>query len=888
MKLWSKLRALFSRSRLEREMAEEMQAHLDGLTERNIAAGMSPEEARYAARRAFGGVEQIKERARDVRGCALVDGFWGDLRFSVRSFWRTKIFSFAVIATLALCIWANTAVLAVLYGLVLKPLPFHDAGQIVDVYNMRPKAGQMHQKVGVVQYLDYRANADLFEAFALWSGWMFNIGEESGASRHVGMRITPDYFKVLGLQPLLGSFFTEEACRPGQDAVVVLTQSYWEKHFKADPDIVGKEVRLSGRPHTIVGVVPQRFEELSVAPLLMVPWVWDPERVQPNWRAAPMADMYARIKPGVDHGMARAQLDTLEQRFRESVADPALRDFLASGGHRMGLRQLRAQQTEPIKNGLIMLQGGALLVLLLGCVNVASLMLARANTRQAEFAVRQALGAGRGVLARQLFTEAALLALVGGAFGVALATASLKAINIYTDKAIYGIPPVRLDGSLLGLTLVVSLGVALLIGLLPVLRIWRAGSLQGAIQSGTRAASRNGGIRAMSGSLVVAQVALALMLLIGAGLLMRSFAKVMAINPGFEVSKVIHVRAAYDAGFNDPDKLKVLQDRILEKMREIPGIESVACSDRLPGFGEDRPATLPLWGTPPGQDGVYPTAVVMGVSPEYFPTMGIRLLEGRNFTEADRVPNARPVVIVDRKFAERHFQGKSVVGQLLAWGRPDQKPEDAPIIVGVAEVARVGGLETGTDTPYAYLAMGTSRGGLSVLLRTSRAFKEVMPVIRAQLRRVDASLPIYQEQTMQMWLDDKMAGRRGMLWLLGAFAGIALVLAAVGIYGMLAYDVTQRTKEIGIRGAIGATQDQIVMLILQQGVLKAGFGLLIGLAGAFYLSRYLSSLLYEVEATDPLVFTGVTLLLILVALLASWLPARRAAKVDPMVALRSE
>jgi predicted permease len=817
-----------------------------------------------------------------------IESFWRDLRFSFRSLRRAPAFTATVVATLALCIWANTAIFSVLYGLVLKPLPFRDAGQIVDVYNMRPKAGQMHQNVSVVQYLDYKAHADLFENVALWSGWMFNIGEESGTSRYVGMKITPEYFAVLGVPPLMGRFFTEEECRPGQDAVVVLTQSYWEKHFHADPAIVGQQVRLSGRPHTIIGVVPRSFEEVSVAPLLMTPWVWDAARVQPNWRLAPMASMYARIKPGLGHGAALAQLQTLEQRFRDSVADPGLRDFLASGGHRMGLADVRAEHIASVKNGLLLLQGGALLVLLLGCVNVASLMLARANTRQAEFAVRQALGAGRAVLARQLLTEAGLLAVTGGALGVALAAASLRVINVYTDKIAYGLPPIRLDAGVLGLTLVISIGVALVIGLLPVARIWRAGSLQGAIQSGTRGASRGGGIRAMSGGLVVAQVALALLLLVGAGLLLRSFANVMAIDPGFDVKRVIHVRAAYDSSYTDLEKLQGLQNRILEKMREIPGIESVACSDRLPGFGENKPATLPIVGMAPGQDGIYPTAVVLGVSPEYFSTMGIRLLEGRGFTEADQVPKARTVLIVDRKFAERHFPGRSAVGQLIAWGPKDQKRDDAPVIVGVAEVARVGGLEDSNDTPYAYMAMGTSRGGLSIELRTTRAFKDVMPLIRAQLRAVDSALPIYQEQSMQTWLDDKLAGRRGILWLLGAFAGIALILAAVGLYGMLAYDVTQRTKEIGIRGALGATRGQIVAMILRQGLWKAGLGLALGLAGAFGLSRYLGSLLFGVKPTDPAIFVGVTALLLLVALLASWLPARRAAKVDPIVALRCE
>ena len=888
MKLLRKLRALFRKETLDREMSEEMRLHLELQTEKNIAAGMNPDEARYLARRQFGGVEQIKERARDQRGWMWLEHLWRDLRFSSRSLRRSPAFSAAVVATLALCIGANTSIISVLYGLVLKPLPFRNADQIVDIYNMRPKAGQMHQSVSVAQYLDYNANADLFEGFALWTGWMFNIGEDGGTARYVGMRISPEYFSVIGVQPLLGRFFTKDDCVPGKDAVAVVTQSYWEKQFKADPAIVGKEVRLSGRVFTIVGVVPRSFEEVSVAPVLMKPFEVRPEQMNAQWRTAPMADMYARIKPGVAHGAALAQLGTLEKRFFDTTANPQLREFLTSGGHRMGLAQVREQQTKPIKNGLLLLQGGALLVLLLGCVNVASLMLARANTRQTEFAVRSALGASRGVLARQLLTEAALLAVAGAALGLAMAGASLRVVNLYTDKIIYGIPPVKLDAGVLGLTLLIAFVVALLIGLLPVLRIWRVDSLQSAMQGGTRGASRGGGIRAMSGVLVVAQVALALMLLIGAGLLMRSFARVMAINPGFDARQIIHARVAYDANFKEDAVLQSLQNRLLDKMREIPGVESVAYTDRMPGFAENQTATLPIKGRPTGNDSLAPTAIVFGASPEYFPTMGIRLIEGRLFTEADQRPGARMVLIVDRKFAERYFPGEKPVGQLFAFGPPDAKPETLPMIVGVVEVARVSGLENPDGHPYVYRAMSTSRGGLSIELRTKRSFQEIMPQIRAQVRAVDPSLPIYQEKTMQMQLDDAAANRRGILWLLSAFAGIALILSAVGIYGMLAYDVTQRTKEIGIRGAIGATREQIVALILKQGLWKTGIGLAIGLGGAFYLSRFLSSLLYEVQATDPLIFAGVTVLLLLVALLASWLPARRAARVDPLVALRHE
>lgn len=462
-------------------------------------------------------------------------------------------------------------------------------------------------------------------------------------------------------------------------------------------------------------------------------------------------------------------------------------------------------------------------------------------------------------------------------------------INAYTTTIIFGSPEVTLDGEILVVALVAVLAVALSIGLLPVLKTWRGSeSSVGRVHGASRGTSRGRSSRVASGGLVIAQVALALMLLVGAGLLVRSFAKVMATDPGFDAAKIVHVRVAVDHSYPNQESIRAAQNRMLEKLREIPGVESVAYSIFMPGYDQLKPSALPIRGMPPGKDGAYPTAVVHGVSPEFLPTMGIRLLEGRNVTAADLRPGARQVVIVDRRFVERHFQGRSAVGALFAFGPNPKKPEEAAMIVGVAEAVKFAGLDDRNGAADAYVAINLGMGGVSFELRTSRTLADLLPLVRAQLRSVDPALPIYQAQTLQMHLDDTVANRRGVMWLLGAFAGVALLLAAVGIYGMLAYEVTQRTKEIGIRGAIGATRGQIVGLILWQGMRKAGLGLAIGLIGAFGLSRFLESLLYEVEPRDPLVFAGAPLLLLLVALLACWLPARRAAKVEPIEALRYE
>ncbi len=809
-----------------------------------------------------------------------------DFRFSLRSLRRAAGFSATVIVTLALCIGANTTIMSVLYGLILKPMPFRDAGQLVQVYNSFPKNNQPKVRVSVTQYLDYKANADLFAGVALWAVWTFNIGEDADPERGIGARVTPDYFAMLGVQPLLGRFYTMDECVPGKDAVLVLTQSFWERKFHADPGVIGRVVKLGGQPFTIIGVAPRSLGALNTDTTMLKPFEWQPQQAMPQARYAQAALMYARVKPGVAHSAALAQLATLEKRFQDEVAPAGARAFLERTGFQVRLGRVRAEQTSSVRTSLLMLQGGALFVLLLGCVNVANLMLARANARQTELAVRQALGAGRGALARQMLVEGLVLAGGGAAIGLGLAWASLRLINTYTTAIIREVDPVRLDGAILGMTLAVALVVAGFIALLPVWQTWRT-NLLAALQGGGRGASAGGGLRAASGLLVTAQVALALMLLIGACLLIRSFTRVMAVDPGFDAAHVVQGRTVF--GFPGMTQEGALGERdlIVQRMKEIPGVEKVGYTGSFPLFTGFTPTNIPIRGMSPTGTDALPTAIVNFVSPDYFDAMGIRLLEGRGFTVADTLPGARRVFIVDQNFAKKYYPGRSAVGEVFMMGGPNTKPEELPLVVGVVTPAKLSGLEDVSGTPFIFGLMYPAPS-FSLVLRTSRPAKVIVPLMREKLRSVDPSAPLYHEGSLEEDLGYMLSNRRGVMWLLGAFAGIALLLAAVGIYGMLAYDVAQRTKEIGIRGAIGASRGQIIGLILRQGMWKAGLGLLLGLGGAFYLSRYLGSLLFEVKPTDPLAFAVVTLLLLVVSLVASWLPARRAAKVDPVIALRAE
>lgn len=810
-----------------------------------------------------------------------------NIRFSFRALRRAPVFAAAVILTLMLCVGANTTIFSVLYGLVLKPLPFRDPGQLVEIYNSQVKAGQSKKMTSVAQYLDFKTNADLFEGFALWRAWTFNIGEETDPTRGIGARVTPDLFTLLGVQPVLGRFFTMEECVPGKDQVVVLTQSFWESNYGGDPGIVGKVIRLSSELVTIIGVAPRSMESLNVDATMVKPFEWEPRVTSPQARGMSSAIMYARVRRGVPLATAATQVESLDRRFYATEAPAGMGDFMARNGQQVKLGQVRAEQTKSVRTSLLLLQGGALFVLLLGCVNVASLMLARANARQAEMAIRQALGGGRAALARQMLTEAAMLSSIGASIGVGVAWAVLRIINVYTTAIVREVQPIRLDGAVLAATLLGSLAVALVIAILPVIRMWRL-NLLASMQGGSRGASAGGGLRAVSGSLVIAQVALALILLVGASLLIQSLANVMKIGPGFDAQKVAHGRIAFNGAYKDNATTQTAMDQIVAKIREIPGVEAVGASTHSPINGGYPGAVFPIRGATLGKEDTYPTAKWMGVSPEYFAAMGIRVLDGRVFTIADRLPKARRALIVDRDFAEQYFPGRSAVGETFAMGPPNMKAEEAPVIVGVVDVAKYDGPENSGSMPFVYGPLTAGGGGFSLEVRTTRAGTDILRAMRAQLRQVDSSLPFYNASILQDDFEATTNNRRGVMWLLTAFAGIALALSAVGIYGMLAYDVTQRTREIGIRGAIGATRGQIVGLILKQGMWKAGMGLLIGLVAAFYLTGFMRSLLFAVKSSDPLIYGAVAVTLLLVALLASWLPARRAARIDPIVALRTE
>ena len=878
--------AHFRRAKLDREMAEEMRGHIEMEAERNVAHGMPPDEARSAAQRQFGHVDSIQEAARDERSWVWLELRFREFRFAIRSLRRAPGFSLAVLTTLALCLGPNTAILSVLYALVYKPLPFPEPERLVSIANAAEKTGGAKRASSVAQYTAFKANADRFQGFGYFTSTNATTGEEDSPVRSIGMQVSADFFSVLQLQPLLGRFFRPEEQTSGEDRVVVLSSGAWAKRYNADPKIVGREIRLDDQAYTIVGVAPACFEEIFTDMEFFKPYTVRPEESNPMARYAGNVRLIGRLKPGVTLEAARAQLEVLEKGFYETIAAPQLRSFLDTGGYRIAVDDARGELAEPIKAPLLLLQSGAALVLLIGCVNVASLLLARASAKRPELAIRQALGAGRGALLGQMLTESFLLIGLAGASGIGLAFGMLQFMNHYLPTVVRHVPPVTLNLHVLGIVFAVVGVMILAMGVVPFALLWRSGLKMG---EAARASIGRRGRIALS-TLVIGQVAIALVLLTGAGLLIHSFARIMAVNPGFDAARVVQGRVSLPlTRYSNPKDNVAIQQRILAAMKEIPAVEVASLTSDYAVAQSFRALPFLIHGNDVAPGSAQALVYITSVSPDYFATMGIRLREGRVFRDDDEL-RKNPVAIVDDAFAERYFARRDVVGQEMSFGaNPPKEGQPWIRIVGVVARANLAGLEGRDGWPFVYIPFNQQPSqAFCVLVRSPRLESDVVAEMRTRVRAIDPTLPLYGAGTLAGGLDFMLGNRRAMMTLLGLFAGLALVLAAVGLYGVLNYDVSQRTREIGIRGAIGATRGQIVNLILGQGMRKTALGLVAGLAGAAFLTRFLRKLLFEITPGDPAAYLAVTALLLLVGLLASWLPARRAAKVDPVIALRSE
>ena len=818
-------------------------------------------------------------------------GIWtgslADCRHAFRLLWKSKRITATTLVTLALCIGATTAIFSSVYALMLKPLPYQEPERIVELYSSAVKAGLNHMPANVPFYLDYSKNATSYESVGLWTFSYNLVGAKDSVVRTPGVRMTAEIFSILRLQPVLGTFFTKEQNKQGADKVVVLTQSYWRTQYQESPEVVGTEVRIDDEAYQIIGVAPRELEAFDARMKFVVPLSWPAAAENPQGRYGVGIQLFGRLKPGVTVAQADAEAKNMEKRYVDAGAPP-LKAFVERSGMTMNVGGLQEQRVQPVRPILLMLQGGVAFVLLIGCVNVANLLLVRSNARQSELAVRSALGAARATIARQFLMESLLLTSLGTVLGLGVAWGLLRMTNYYLAKMLPQSLPASLDWRVLAFAIALTAVVGVLIGLIPVFHILRT-NLAAVIQSNSRGSSSSRGVRALSSVLVVAQVAVALVLLTGAGLLISSFAEALKIDTGLEAANVVTARIALTREHRSSDEAATsIRERLLQAMKDIPGVTSVALSQSTPFQGglPINAFTLENDTLPPGSP--QPGAFRVFVTPGYAEPLGLKLVEGRFYEDADAAPGRRQFV-VDQSFARKFFPNGSALGGRFAFGGRPAKAEEWPVIIGVVRDVPHNGVEEKSGNPFIYQIMPGGRpGGYTMFLRTNRSTGDAVAALRNKVRAIDPASPLFDVGVLQEAVDSSFDNRRAVMFLLAALAGLAVFLSALGIYGVQAYDVSQRTREIGVRSAIGASRGQISGHILKQGLWKGGIGVGLGLIGAVALSRSITTLLFNVRPTDPAVYAAVSFVLIGVALLASYLPARRASRIDPLVALRDE
>lgn len=927
---WPSLRPLFRKEQVEQELDEEVRFHLERQIEANIKAGMSADEARYAALRQFGGVEQIKEECRDAWGVRFIETLMQDIRYGLRQLRRSPGFTAVAVVTLALGIGANTAIFSVVNAVLLRPLPYKEPDRLVQISENRLKQGLIGFAVAPANFLDWQQQNHVFESMAIFG--MFSeelyLAGEGQPEELQGRRVSASFFPLLGVQPILGRTFLPEEDRPGQ-RVVVLSHAFWQRRFGPDLNGIGRQMILNGESYTIIGVMPKRFQVLSgfySEEEREHLWLPNPfENDPPTEREAKRMQAIARLKPGVSLAQARAEMEAIARRLEQAYSK-------TNDGWGVNVRPLYDEVIQfgyggRFQPALLLLMAAVGLVLLIACVNVASLLLARAVARQREIAVRTAVGASRLRLIRQLLTESALLTTLGGALGVLLAVGSVPVLVALSPAGIPRLDEAGVDGTALGFTLVVALLTGVLCGLVPALQSSRP-DLNEALKEGNQGTTRGLAQQRTQRLLVVGEIALALVLITGAGLMIRSFLRLHNEDLGFRPQNVLTVQVSlprlkyaditkptakapsYTASFKwwtVRPNVSAFVRQVLERLEHLPGVKSAGMINFLPlgfpfsgGFGIEGVSPLPR--NPQGWE-PSPGALYKAIDGDYFQTMRVPLIKGRYFTREEYETGAA-VAIVNRTLARHFFPDGNALGRRLkvSFSYVEEDKKRLLEIVGVVADVNEGWPYTDPweDPKYTIYLPFDHQGSTfvdwqiwfrlhaSFVLRTASNPAGLSAAVRKAIWEVDSDQPIEKLTTMQEFVSDMDSQRRFYLLILGVLAGVALVLATVGIYGVMAYSVSQRTHEIGVRRALGAGRREILLPVLEQGALLSLLGVGLGLAGALAFTGSLSSFLYGLSPTDATTFVGVALLLMAVALLATTIPARRATKVEPMVALRYE
>ncbi len=866
-----RLRALFFKSRLEEELDEEVRFHLEREIEENIARGIGPEEARMAALRSFGGVERVKEESRDERGVRFLEEVWQDLRYGGRMLWKNPGFTLVAVITLALGIGANTAIFSVVNAVLLRPLPFAEPERLVMVWLKGSEAaGGDRASLPVADLLDWRAQNRSFESVGAFRNiaiaYNYIGGESPERVRATG--VTANFFTTLGAQPALGRTFQSDDERPGAQQVVVISQQFWRKHFAADPQVIGRSINLSGASFTIVGVMPEAFDY----PARDVE-MWTAGQLQaPNRRGPFVLSGVARLKSGVTLAQARAEMNSMKSSFAGEKFDFNV----------LPINEFIVGEAKP---AILMLLAAVTLVLLIAAANVANLLLARAASREKEIAIRAALGASRWRVVRQLLTESLLLALIGGGLGLSLAWLGVDLLLKLAPEDIPRLQQIGINGRVFGWTALVSLLTGFVFGLVPALQSARP-NLNATLKEGRRGATDGAGKRGWRNLLVISELAMAVTLLIGAGLLLNSFWRLQRVDPGVDPRQTLTMQIPLQGPrYAQAQQVNAFYDQLIERVKTLPGVRAAAVSNSLPPDEQPWSDDFTIEGRPVDPRET-PIANDIRVSPEYFQTLGARLLRGRTFNSTDS-GNAPQVMVINDTLARRHIPHEDPIGKRI--NRGTESEPSVWEIIGVVGDIKYKGLGAETLPAFYQPIAQNPWWGVFLIVKTEAADPlGLAAAVRNEIRSLDRELPVTQVRTLEQRLYASVAQPRFRTTLTAIFAALALILASVGIYGVISYSVTQRAHEIGVRVALGARSRDVLTLVVKQGMTLTLIGLGIGLSASIALTHLMKTLLFGVSATDPLTFIVISLLLMVVALLAALVPARRAMKVDPMVALRFE
>ncbi|MEW6734518.1 MAG: ABC transporter permease [Acidobacteriota bacterium] len=881
------LRSLFQKQKVEQELDKELRFHIDMEIKKGLENGMNPKEARDAAYRRFGGMEQVKEECRDLRAFTLIDTLWQDIRFGTRILVKNLGFTLVAILTLALGIGANTAIFSVIYGVLLRPLPYAKDEQLVVLSQQATKVNIHNAPFSVKEFNDYKERNQCLGSMVEYHSMQFILLSKGEPERVQTGVVSAEFFDFLGVKPLLGRTFLPGEDQPGSEPVLVLSYGYWQRSHGGDLNIIGKSFKMNDRAHTVVGVLPQipQYPDENDLYMTVSACPFRSSEMMIQNRQDRMINVFGRLKPGITIEQARSDLMKIAGQLLQEYPD----SYPSDSGYGATLSTLREELTHRARPTLLILLATAGLVLIIACANVANLALARLFQREREIAVRAALGASQNRLIRQLLTESTLLSIAGGVLGLFFAIAGLKLLIAFAARFTTRASEISIDSSVLIFTLAISIITGLAFGVMPAFSSKQ--NLITPFKEGLGRSTIGVGRHRFRGLLLISQVAISFILLIVSGLMLRSVIKLQQVDPGFNPEKVLTMQINLNwSKYTNGDQVRTFFNTLLGKINSQPGISSAAVAFTFPlrsSGPEDRnighlSRQFQIEGRPTTKGEMQLLADFRVVSPDYFETLHVPLLGGRIFTDMDN-ERAPKVAMINRSMARHRWDGEDPIGKKISL----DDGQTWTTIIGVVGDVRQYGLDK-EPIDELYLPFAQNPVATSILVRTLTEPMSIAQQVREAVYSIDPEQPVAEVQTLEQVRENSLDAPRLTTILLGLFSGLALTIMATGIAGVMALSVCQRTHEIGIRMALGATRWEVLRMVLGQGMKLILMGLSLGIAGALAVTRLMSTLLFGIEPTDPVTFITVSMLLITVAAISCLIPASRVTAIDPMIALRTD